>query len=222
MLVAPVFNNRKFDRLRSLDDNDFDYPMRAAIDMKAKIRPPWKSPPALDQGSEGSCVGFGSTHMLNAAPWMHLHNYDFARGIYTEAKKVDEWQGEDYEGTSVRAGMKVLQAQGLITEYLWAWNTDTVRDYVLRRGPVTMGTTWYDKMMKPDSKGFVWPDGASVGGHCWTVLGYSESRNAFRAINSWGTSWGQAGRFWIQWDSFKFLLEKDGGDAVSPLEVKKP
>jgi hypothetical protein len=222
LIQAPVFHDRKFDRLKSIDVRDLDYPMRAAIDMAAPLRPPWQSPPAMDQGSEGSCVGFGSTHMLAAAPWMHTFTYDFARGIYLDAKKIDEWQGEDYEGTSVRAGMKVLQARGLITEYLWTWDTDTVRDYVLRRGPVTMGTNWYARMMDTDANGYVYPDGASVGGHCWTVLGYSGGRNAFRAIQSWGSGWGQTGRFWITWEAFKYLLEEDGGEAVSPLEVARP
>lgn len=216
---APVYKERKFDRLKSLDFRDVDYPMRAAIDMAAPPRPPWHSPPPLDQGNEGSCVGFGSTHMLSAAPWMHTMTYDFARGLYLDAKKVDEWQGEDYEGTSVRAGMKVLQSRGLISEYLWTWKADTVRDYVLRRGPVTMGTNWYANMMSTDKHGFVSPDGAAVGGHCWTVLGWSEAQEAFRAIQSWGLGWGQAGRFWIKWDAFKYLLEDDGGEAVSPLEV---
>jgi hypothetical protein len=223
MLVqAPVYHGRKFDRLRAVDPQDKDYPMRAAIDMAVEPRPPWQSPPALDQGSEGSCVGFGSTHMLAAAPWMHPLTYDFARGIYVEAKTVDEWQGEDYEGTSVRAGMKVLQSRGLITEYLWTTSAETVRDYVYRRSAVVMGTNWYDRMMEPDEEGMVYPEGAAVGGHCWLVLGHSEARNAFRCLNSWGTGWGQKGRFWLSWEAFKFLLEEDGGEACSPLEVARP
>lgn len=217
---APIHNGRKFDRLKSIDVRDAQYPMRAAIDMMAPIRPPWHSPPSLDQGNEGSCVGFGSTHMLAAAPYMHTMTYDFARGIYLDAKKVDEWQGEDYEGTSVRAGMKVLRSRGLISEYLWTRSAETVRDYVLRRGPVVMGTTWYKSMMDTDIKGFIHPDGASVGGHCWTVLGWSESQEAFRGIQSWGMGWGDRGRFWIKLDAFKFLLEEDGGEACSPLEVR--
>jgi hypothetical protein len=37
--------------------------------------------------------------------------YD-ARWLYHEAQKVDEWPGEDYEGTSVRAGLDVLRTRG--------------------------------------------------------------------------------------------------------------
>jgi hypothetical protein len=62
-----------------------------------------------DQGSEGACVGFGISRMMT-----HLNGgklYD-ARWIYREAQKVDEWPGEAYEGTSVRAGLDVLRERG--------------------------------------------------------------------------------------------------------------
>ena len=32
--------------------------------------------------------------------------------LYHEAQKVDEWPGEDYDGTSVRAGLDILRKRG--------------------------------------------------------------------------------------------------------------
>jgi hypothetical protein len=61
-----------------------------------------------DQGREGACVGFSISRM---ATWYNRRRYD-ARWLYKEAQEVDEWPGEDYEGTSVRAGLNVLRQHG--------------------------------------------------------------------------------------------------------------
>jgi hypothetical protein len=61
-----------------------------------------------NQGNEGACVGFAisrETSLLNRkrydAPW-----------LYHEAQKIDEWAGENYDGTSVRAGYDILRTVG--------------------------------------------------------------------------------------------------------------
>jgi hypothetical protein len=62
----------------------------------------------MNQGQEGACVGFAATRMMMI---LNRMSYD-PRWLYTEAKKVDEWSGEDYDGTSVRAAMDVLREKG--------------------------------------------------------------------------------------------------------------
>lgn len=61
-----------------------------------------------DQGQEGACVGFASSRMMSL---LNRRRYD-ARWLYHEAQKVDEWPGEGYDGTSVRAALGVLRARG--------------------------------------------------------------------------------------------------------------
>src|SRR4051794_32441918 len=63
---------------------------------------------AYDQGREGACVGFGCSRMSSLT---NRRLYD-AAWLYHEARKVDEWPGEDYDGTSVRAGLDVLRTVG--------------------------------------------------------------------------------------------------------------
>lgn len=62
-----------------------------------------------DQGNEGSCVGFSASRMMSL---LNRRRYD-AEWLYHEAQRIDEWPGEDYDGTSVRAGMDVLRTEGL-------------------------------------------------------------------------------------------------------------
>lgn len=38
-----------------------------------------------------------------------------------------------------------------------------------------------------------------VGNHCYCVIGYSDSKNAFKIYNSWGTGWGTSGYAWIDY-----------------------
>jgi len=42
--------------------------------------------------------------------------------------------------------------------------------------------------------------GKSLGGHCYCVVGYDDSRNAFKFQNSWGTNWASAGFGWINYN----------------------
>jgi hypothetical protein len=61
-----------------------------------------------DQGQEGACVGFAASRMMSL---LNRSRYG-ARWLYREAQKIDEWPGEAYSGTSVRAGMDVLRDAG--------------------------------------------------------------------------------------------------------------
>ncbi len=61
-----------------------------------------------NQGSEGACVGFGISRL---ASQLNRKTYD-GFWLYHEAQKIDEWPGEDYDGTSVRAGLDILRKRG--------------------------------------------------------------------------------------------------------------
>jgi hypothetical protein len=55
-----------------------------------------------------NCVGFGISRL---ASQLNRKLYD-GFWLYHEAQKVDEWPGEDYDGTSVRAGLDILRTRG--------------------------------------------------------------------------------------------------------------
>ena len=42
--------------------------------------------------------------------------------------------------------------------------------------------------------------GTDEGGHAMTIVGYDDTRQAFKVMNSWGTSYEQAGFFWVSYN----------------------
>jgi hypothetical protein len=116
----------RLDRLIQFDERSRAYSVRERIDPKTgrpKRSKTWALNERNNQGSDGACVGFGTGHRLAAAPIeVGGINYDFSMAIYREAQRLDPWPGEDYEGTSVLAGIKAAQKRGYIKEYRWCFS----------------------------------------------------------------------------------------------------
>lgn len=132
---------------------------------------------------------------------------------------MDEWPGEDYEGTSVRGGIKALLSLGsafsFTVEYRWAFNIAQVISTILELGPMVVGTEWTARMMDPDGKGRIIPDGESLGGHAYVLCGVNTRTSMFRIQNSWGKSWGDGGKAWISIADFERLLGRDGEACIA-------
>lgn len=60
------------------------------------------------------------------------------------------------------------------------------------------------------SNGWIWKNhqGSLMGYHAICVIGYDDSKQAFRVQNSWGSSWGNNGYFWID---YAFFAQKTNG-----------
>lgn len=171
-----------------------------------------------DQGATPHCVGYAWAHWLANAPIRG--QYLEPAGVYTCAQRFDEWRGESYEGTSVRAGCKVLRSLGFVERFEWATTVDQVATAVLSRGPVVIGSSWFEGMNATDDSGFVRVAGELLGGHAWIITGVNVARQRFRLLNSWGDAWGERGRAWISAADLAKLLDADG-EACSAVE-KRP
>lgn len=167
----------------------------------------------MDQSNLPHCVGFAWAQWLRSSPIRTLTGPE-PDDIYHQAQLVDEWEGKNYDGTSVRAGAKVLAPH--IAEYRWADDLQTLKEWLLLRGPVVMGTNWYTNMDYPVG-GIINLGGGNVGGHAYLCLGWNSITRRFRCINSWGAGWGQNGRFWIREDDMARLLAENG-EACAAIE----
>lgn len=214
-----------------LDPNDAKYPLRAPVPLAPVESKYWLSVgKTLDQGSTSQCVAYAWTRFLTTHPIVNAKPHLPPAVIYQMAQRIDEWPGENYDGTSVRAGAKVLQAAGYLSEYRWAHDVEQVWQHVLMHGPVVMGTDWHRDMFMPDRNGFIQPTGRIDGGHAWLIIGGNRAKKnplfpddnsgAFRLINSWGDNWGQKGKAWILGSDLQKLIERHG-EACVGVEIKR-
>ncbi len=171
----------------------------------------------LDQGQEGACTGFGEENVraFTPHPAKDVSN-DTARRVYIEARKQDEWPGEDYDGSSVNGAMKAARLFGWVKSWHWAYGVDEVKHGLSYHGPGEFGTWWYTGMFNPDSNGFVHPTGVKEGGHAICLSGYRVigGHIAYQLDNSWGPDWGINGGALIWEDDLAMLLSDDGEFAV--------
>ena len=165
-----------------------------------------------NQGRTPQCVGYAWAHWVEDGPVTHDGIPPIVNPtlIYKEAQKIDEWPGEKYHGTSVRAGAKYLKSIGRIESYLWAYDINTLISTVLTKGPVVVGTNWYSSMSRPDNNGVIKATGIKLGGHAYVINGVDTVKKQFRIKNSWGRSWGKQGHAFISFNDMDKLIRQNG------------
>ena len=177
----------------------------------------WRCTTQLNQGGDSSCVGCACAHELAARPVeVRRVKYEHALKIYHRAQTLDPWEGEDYDGTSVLAGVKALKALGYIREYRWAFNLNEILLTLGYRGPVILGVAWHNDMSSPDGQGFVKPTGSVVGGHAVLARAVNVRLGYVTIRNSWGPLWGAGGDCFITFDNLEKLLQENA-EAVIPM-----
>jgi len=100
---------------------------------------------------------------------------------------------------------------------------DDVKGELARGRPVVFGMLLNREFMKlrGDDVYDVPPEKAK-GGHAMVLIGYDDSRQAYRVINSWGPKWGDRGYGWISYRAFAagthsaFTVDGEPGAAPAP------
>lgn len=189
----------------------------------------WSS--VLDQGATSQCVAYAATKFLLTHPIVNRPR-DTPQVLYDRAQRLDEWEGTNYDGTSVNAGMKALREDGLISAWTWAFEVEPIIRHILEVGPVVVGTDWTDGMFSVDGNGYIWPSGRLVGGHGYLLVCANNNRvnpdgtiGAVRKLGSWGSQWGQKGRAWITYGVLNQLMKGLShwpGEAAAPIEEQLP
>ena len=150
--------------------------------------------------------------------------------LYAQARLNDGWPFNDPphdEGTYLWAGFYCLQHFGHkkinedlpdlkdgLESYLWGKNTDDGRTAIALGKPFAIGVDWYESFMNPTVvNGEYWIGnnsdnlGKVLGGHAITCFSASDSRQAFKLINTWGSIFPSV---WIPYKVFDKLIAQQG------------
>lgn len=221
-----------------------DFPLRAAVPRgtdEVPSRRSWRTGPILNQmlvecpqrhtthpacDERGFCVGAGARNFLSAEP-LRTSGGPSMLDLYHLAQTMDEWDGENYAGTSVRGGMKALQRLGHIETYSRPANPTEFQTWLATKGTIIIGIDWSESMFHPDAKGFIEPGSFWLGlGHCLTVStvdlrqGYGHDA-IYGGPNSWGRHWGWNGRWRMRGKHLHDLLfGSHYGEAFAATELR--
>lgn len=128
------------------------------------------------------------------------------------------WPPED-TGSAGLYAMKVLRELGLISGWRSAFSLRSVLT-ALGRGPVAVGTNWYESMFDPVRRAGrdvldIAPSAGVAGGHEWIIDKFDPDEQMVGMTNSWGVGWGTNGTAWLSLDTLNRLLH-ERGDAIQP------
>lgn len=215
------------------DARDLEFLMRSAMPQIRAAAPPTPRKRAytegarLDQGMKPHCVAFSGLGFMNAAPLMKSDGFETQR-VYDECQRVDEWPGENYDGTSVRALMRIMQSRGWISSYTWGSSIDEITAWMNGGfGTIIVGTNWYASMDEVDRAGFMRMPGSvatPIGGHAYRLNWYDKTKGGYLVVNSWGDSWGivkgtrQTGTAYMSREALARLL-RESGEVAGPTQV---
>jgi C1A family cysteine protease len=132
---------------------------------------------------------------------------------FLKTNGIDTWASMPYSWTNgcslMPSGAQTQEAsQYRISSYsqIPAADTNAIKAALAANHPLTLNIA-IDNVFYNAGPGFVWTtNGPVIGYHAMTVVGYDDSRHAWKFMNSFGTSWGDAGYSWVDYD----LLPKVG------------
>jgi len=197
----------------------------------------------LDQGQLGSCTGNAGVSCLYHEPILasadlpawnrYTENEAGAVALYSDATSKDPYAGSyppDDTGSDGLTVCQILKAAGDISGYQAALDLESSLE-ALMVGPGVTGIPWYNSMFDPGPGGLlsVSANSGLAGGHELCVdqvilpgdPGNGTGELLVAGPNSWGTSWGDAGRYAIRSGDW-WRLRQDQGDFYSMIPMAQP
>lgn len=188
--------------------------------------------PILDQGDIGSCTGNATVGVLGSTVCFEALDQaqrtalgeDLAVKVYSLATALDPFPGSfppEDTGSDGNSAAKAARNLGYSSGWTHATSLGAMHG-LIQAGPFMVGTSWLSGMDDPDAEGIVHATGVVRGGHEYEVLNYT-ANGLWECVNSWGSSWGKRGHFFIpDGDMVKLLADQGDATALVPLTQPAP
>jgi hypothetical protein len=214
-----VLTGRRLGRHVLHDERSREFPAQRgqlqSVDHEASGLP-------LNQGEIGSCTAEALCGALDSAPNLNgsaVLNQGDALQLYELETQLEHqpYPAHDPGGTGLMV-CKAAKEMGLISGYTHAFGIHHALEALVVR-PVITGISWYTSFDTPDADGLVEiAEGAAVrGGHEVVADGIDLPNELVWFWNSWGSEWGNEGRFCMSFDTWDRLL-KEKGDVTVPIK----
>jgi len=133
----------------------------------------------------------------------------------------------DANCTTAPTSVAVQQAAGFkISSWAKLNGVDAIKAELANHHAVVIGVDTYESLQLLHGTNSVYTakTGAYKGGHALAVVGYDDNKygGAFRIINSWGTSWGDNGYFWLTYDLARQGVIREAYSAVDASDTNNP
>jgi len=147
---------------------------------------------------------------------------DFAVRAYGLATQLDSFSGTyppTDTGSDGPSAAKALTKLGVAGSYWHAFSIAALQS-ALQSGPVMWGTVWYNSMFDLDTSDYLVVKASSgeAGGHELLITGWDKTTDVYRVANSWASTWGDHGYFYVKAKDMKTLLAADG-DLTQPVAL---
>lgn len=107
-----------------------------------------------------------------------------------------------------------------VSTYHWINNTANMKQWLATHGPLMTAFSVYSDFYHYSSGVYSHTSGSLQGGHCVSVVGYSDTLGAWLCKNSWGSGWGMSGLFWIAYGQCGIdanMLAVDSFKSIYPI-----
>ena len=178
-----------------------------------------------NQAEEGTCTGYALVAVAEFLYWRKLGlPPDLSeRWAYEKAKLYDEWEGENYDGSTIRGAVKGWAKEGICPERYWPYKSgkrgrpkpysrirakeypiakyerclmiNNIKHAIHYRGCVLAGVNIHEGWHSTIGKEII-PFKSKYhpqSDHAVAFVGYDDEKEVFWVKNSWGKEWGIKG-----------------------------